>query len=76
MLVCHTRPKNVKYEGRSGSVWSKLSHFASRIYLHMHGRELAWRQLQTSKYALSHRNIEESTVLRPQEVEAMQPQLL
>lgn len=60
------------YEESSPGFTSQAVH----IHLHVHGRELAWRQLQTSTCVHSHRHIEESTVPRPQDVEAMQTQLL
>lgn len=78
MLICHTRPKNVKYEGGGQGAYEESSPgFTSQAaHIYSHIRELAWRQLQTSTCAHSHRHIEESTVLRPQDVEAMQTQLL
>lgn len=68
MLICHTRPKNVRYEGEQGA--------REASSLALHGGELAWRRALTSTCAHARRNIEESTVPRPQEVEAMQTQLL
>lgn len=74
MLICHTRPKNVRYWGRGQGVYKESS-----LAFRMHAFTLHDFELTTTcvrRHTHTHGNIEESTVPRPQEVGAMQTQLL